>query len=227
MHTVNSYRITDRNFLCFKWQGQVYQFICLPNGPSCAPRKFTKILKPALANLHSLGHISSPHIDDCYLQGQIYDKRVNVFDTFMLFDWLGIVIHPDKSILIHSQEIVTLGFLITSITMTIRLTKEKALDIFAKASTYKRDSKNHREHCGKFSWGNVQVSVLPGIRKRKDPYLGNTKRHLTIEWWECNVEHSFNCLPHNQPQHQMQWVHLPCFRFPPFNVIGNMLAKID
>ncbi len=42
-----------RKFLCFKWQGQVYQFTCLPNGLSCAPRKFTKILKPALATLHS------------------------------------------------------------------------------------------------------------------------------------------------------------------------------
>ena len=75
---------SDRKFLCFIWRGETYQFTCLSNGLACAPRKFTKILKPVLATLHSLGHISVVHIDDCYLQGQTYESCVNnVIDTFM------------------------------------------------------------------------------------------------------------------------------------------------
>ena len=35
----------DRKFLMFEWKGTFYQFTCLPNGLSCAPRVFTKNLK--------------------------------------------------------------------------------------------------------------------------------------------------------------------------------------
>ena len=46
-------RYSDRKFLRFQWDKVLYQFTCLPNGLSCAPRKFTKILKPLLANLYT------------------------------------------------------------------------------------------------------------------------------------------------------------------------------
>lgn len=35
----------DRKYLSFKWEDQFYEFTCLPNGLSCAPRQFTKILQ--------------------------------------------------------------------------------------------------------------------------------------------------------------------------------------
>ena len=50
----------DQKYLQFEWQGQRYQFTCLPNGLSSAPRTFTKILKPVLATLHTMGHIYIP-----------------------------------------------------------------------------------------------------------------------------------------------------------------------
>ena len=46
----------DRTFLKFEWEGNYYQYTCLPNGLTCAPRLFTKILKPIYAHLHSVGH---------------------------------------------------------------------------------------------------------------------------------------------------------------------------
>ena len=77
-----------------------------------------------------MGHISVAHIDDCYLQSQTYEQCVgNVIDTTLLLDSLGWVVHPLKSILIPSQEIITLGFVINSVSMTIRLTVEKASDL--------------------------------------------------------------------------------------------------
>ena len=40
-----------RKYLRFVWQGQLFQFTCLPFGLSSAPRTFTKILKPVAAQL--------------------------------------------------------------------------------------------------------------------------------------------------------------------------------
>ena len=52
--------------LKFEWQGQLYQFTCLPNGLACAPRLFTKLLKPAYSTLRKQGFQSVGYIDDSY-----------------------------------------------------------------------------------------------------------------------------------------------------------------
>ena len=64
------------NQLSIMWRGTLFQFTCLPNGLSCAPRKFTKLLKPALSTLHLRGHVSSAYLDDMYLQGKTYQECV-------------------------------------------------------------------------------------------------------------------------------------------------------
>ena len=43
-----------QKFLKFFWRGQTYKFTCLPNGLACAPRVFTKLLKPLFATLRML-----------------------------------------------------------------------------------------------------------------------------------------------------------------------------
>ena len=63
----------DRKFLMFEWKGQYYQYTCLPNGLSSAPRVFTKILKPVYAHLRSIGHTCMGHIDDSSLIGQNFN----------------------------------------------------------------------------------------------------------------------------------------------------------
>ena len=61
----------DRKLLMFQWKGKYYQFTCLPNGLSSAPRIFTKILKLVYARLGSIGHTCMGHIDDSLLVGQV------------------------------------------------------------------------------------------------------------------------------------------------------------
>ena len=56
-------RTEDRKYLRFKHEGQLYEFVCLPNGLSSAPRVFTKLLKPALARLRD-GVLLVIYIDD-------------------------------------------------------------------------------------------------------------------------------------------------------------------
>lgn len=40
-----------QKFLRFQWKGKSYQYTCLPNGISSAPRLFTKLMKPVYSKL--------------------------------------------------------------------------------------------------------------------------------------------------------------------------------
>ena len=91
---------------------------------------FTKILKPIYAHLHSVGHVSMEHIDDSFLVGYTRSAcEQNIQDTVKCFDSLGFVIHPEKSVLIPTQELEFLGFLLNSISMTIQLPPSKAAHV--------------------------------------------------------------------------------------------------
>ena len=117
----------DRKYLKFEWKGSYFQYTCLPNGLACAPRLFTKILKPVYSHIRSFGHICMGHIDDSFLVGYDYTAcNNNVKVTVDTFLKLGFVIHPEKSVFIPTQEIEFLGFLLNSVSMTIRLPPAKA-----------------------------------------------------------------------------------------------------
>ena len=69
-------------------------------------------------------------IDDSYLQAATYELCVhNVIDTLSLFHQLGFVIHPDKSVLIPTQRLTFLGFVLDSQSMTVALTREQAVKV--------------------------------------------------------------------------------------------------
>ena len=60
-----------------------------------------------------------------YLQGDAYESCMNnILDTFNLLKELGFVIHPEKSMLNPSQEIIFQEFVISSKKMTLTLTYE-------------------------------------------------------------------------------------------------------
>lgn len=103
------------------------KFTCLPLGLTFCPRKFIKLLKPIYSVLHSQGHISSPYIDDSYLQGSDYVYCVtNIVGTIQMFISLGFIIHPTKSILIPTQKLVFWGIVLDSVLMQVYLTQEKS-----------------------------------------------------------------------------------------------------
>ena len=121
---------SDQKYLKFSWRGKLYQFTCFPNGLAFCQRKFTKLLKPVYSTLRNLGHLSVAYIDDSYLQADTYELCVrNVIDTLSLFHQLGFVIHPDKSVLIPTQSLTFLGFVLDSQSMTVALTGEQAVKV--------------------------------------------------------------------------------------------------
>ena len=53
-----------QNYRKFCWNNTLYQFTCVPQGLACAPRLFTKLMKPVFASLRETGHLSSGYLDD-------------------------------------------------------------------------------------------------------------------------------------------------------------------
>ena len=211
-----------RAYLRFIWRGQLYQFTCLPNGLSCAPRNFTKLLKPALSEMHLQGHISSSYIDDIYLQGKTYHECVeNVIDTVIQFDRLGLVAHPIKSVFNPSQELEILGFILNSVTMTITLTGRKAQTLqIACRTLLEHPSPTIREVARVI--GKI-VSSFPGVlygplhyrqlEHDKTTALQNNRwnfdKHMSLSpaarveltWWISHVIDSVNVMTREDPAH--------------------------
>lgn len=125
----------DRVKLRFQKSGKVYQYEVLPNGISCAPKQFTRLMKPVYASLRMLGHTNSGYIDDSILLADTYSEcEVNVSDTVDLMTNVGFMIHEKKSVLIPTQQITFLGNDIDSEKMIVTLPEEKVRKIVQECS---------------------------------------------------------------------------------------------
>jgi len=121
---------SHRKYLQFQWQDSLYQFQCLPFGLSCAPRTFTKLMKPVVAFLRERGIRLIIYLDDILLLCSCQDTLINQLEFIRdLFQVLGLLINSKKSQLEPSQEIVFLGLAISTITMQVSLPKEKVVRI--------------------------------------------------------------------------------------------------
>jgi len=115
-----------KKFLKFEWKGVLYQFVCFPNGLALCPRKFAKLLKPVFSILRQQGHISVAYIDDSWLTADTFSQCTrNVIHTTSLLDKVEFVIHPEKSVLLPTQIITFVGFVLNSILMQVSLTPER------------------------------------------------------------------------------------------------------
>ncbi|XP_062609256.1 uncharacterized protein LOC134271003 [Saccostrea cucullata] len=85
-------------------------------------------MKPVFAELRKFGHLNVIYIDDVLLLGNTKDEcEVNLRDTVKSLDSLGFTIHPDKTQFYASQNVVFLGFLLDSVTMTVRPEKAQSI----------------------------------------------------------------------------------------------------
>ena len=126
-------------------------------------RIFSKLLKPMYSALRKLGHTNVAYIDDSFLQSDTYEECVqNVSDTLQLADDLGFTVHKKKSVVVPTQQTVFVGFLICSVTMTVRLPHDKCLDMI---ELCKEILASHKITIRKFAQLICKcVSVEPGVR---------------------------------------------------------------
>ena len=115
--------LSDQKYLVFCFEGQLYKYVCLPNGLSSAPKIFTKLLKHVYSVLRKQGHQIMGYLDNSFLVGDtIAECKTAVQAAVNLLKNLVFQIHPKKSQLIPKQIIEYLGFIINSRDMSVRLT---------------------------------------------------------------------------------------------------------
>ena len=117
-------------YLCFLWNGRIYEFTCPPFGFCSAPRIFTKLLRPAMAHLRSWGVRLIIYLDDILLMHQSKEFLLQqVKMTVHLIESLRFTINLEKSRLRLTQQIQFLGFILDSTQMKLFLPEEKILGI--------------------------------------------------------------------------------------------------
>ena len=115
-----------QRYLKFEFLDKLYKFLCFPNGLAPCPRKFTKITKGPPSDLRLRKIVVSGYIDDFFTKDHTSEGCFNnVMSIAELFDRLGYVVHPEKSVLIPTQEITILGFVINSRKMSVKLITQK------------------------------------------------------------------------------------------------------
>ena len=128
----------SRNYLCFQFQDQMFQFCVLPFGLNDAPRAFTKTLKPPVGTLRSLGFKLVVYLDNITLAA--YTKELCIYQGQILIktlENLGFVINPEKSNPVPSQVVLFLGFIVDSKKMSFSLPDSKIQSISLSAQTVK------------------------------------------------------------------------------------------
>ena len=209
-----------RKYLRFYWQGSLYQYTCMPNGLSSAPRVFTKLLKPVYSNLRQKGHLNVGYIDDSYLQGSdTKECLLNISDTQSLFSSLGFVINMEKSAVIPAQRITFLGFVLDSVSMTITLTIDKKAKVKAicEAMQHKHEttitevaqlvgtlvSSLTGVQFGKLHYRNLEIEKNIALRENKGDYEAlmslSPSAKEDLAWWIENVDKVFNPISHGNP----------------------------
>ena len=111
-------------YLRFEWNSTLFEFICLPFVLSSASRVFTKVLKPFFGSIRNKGIRLGIYLDDMAV---ISSSRELSFQEAAIvvqtLESLGFIINKEKSVLIPSQKMVFLGYVIDSVEMTVALPK--------------------------------------------------------------------------------------------------------
>ena len=211
-----------QKYLKFIWRDQLYAFTSLPMGLTSSPRIFTKVLKPVFSYLRSqFGHTCLGYIDDSfYLEDSYTECEEATLRAIQLFVSLGFKIHPEKSVIIPTQILEFLGFILNSILMLVTLTNQKAVKILQLCQKFSLPNKRFtiREVA---SFLGTLVSSFPGvefgplhyrhIEVDKEANLklnqGNFDSFMTlshdsleeIHWWSANILTASRRIFHNSP----------------------------
>lgn len=151
------------------------------------------------------------HIDDSLLIAQSYSEcAANINDTVDLFTKLGFRVHPEKSILIPTHEIEFVGFIMNSLSMSVRLSVVKAAKVHEACKNIL--NRKHITIRGVAQVIGLLVSSLPAVRYGELYYRklevnksnalrknhGDFVAEMTLSeesksellWWISNVNHA-------------------------------------
>lgn len=199
---------TSRKFLQFRWRNKLLQFTCLPFGLSSAPFVFTKLLRPALAQLREQGIRCLMYLDDMLILGKTKEELSRNYQRCRsLLISLGFILNDEKSIPGPVQVIEFLGFVINSLTMTFSVTREKLSSLRSECKALLKVGEMSVRSLAKIIgiMTSVKPAILPaplhyrGLQELKNDSLNlhhsydsmvplSSKAKTDLEWW---MEKSF------------------------------------
>ncbi|KZS07400.1 Uncharacterized protein APZ42_028944 [Daphnia magna] len=195
---------THRKFLRFIWDGDTFEFTCLPFGLSCAPWAFTKILRPVVAFLRSTGIRLVVYLDDFLIaHSSKLRAKQEVQVVMALLESLGFAISTEKSTTEPTQTLEFIGLIVRTVPMTFSLSDKKTADIVKLCKTAllhrKMSLRELASLLGNLNWAtqavryaqahfrSLQALYLKGLRSAE----GNLQASITItpnakndlSWW--------------------------------------------
>ncbi|XP_051973615.1 uncharacterized protein LOC127636872 [Xyrauchen texanus] len=127
-----------RPFLRFAFDGQSFQYKVLPFGLSLSPRVFTKVAEAALAPLRVAGIRILNYLDDWLILAHSRELLCTHSDQVLRhLSRLGLQVNWEKSKLTPVQSISFLGLELDSVSMTARLTSERAQSVLDCLASFK------------------------------------------------------------------------------------------
>lgn len=206
---------SDRVYLRFYWNSELFrdrlfEFNVLPFGLCTAPYMFTKLLKPTLEYLRSLGYLSVNYIDDFLCIGDSFSNCLNnVETTKTLLEKLGFIINNTKSNSEPNKVCTFLGFVFDSSKMCLTLPAEKRNRIKQLSNKFLNKKKcTIREFasytglltsaCPAVKYGWVYTKLLEREKFLALNYSNNYNKHMILPnniksdliWWRDNIDHS-------------------------------------
>ncbi len=127
-----------RPFLRFAFEGRAWQYRVLPFGLSLSPRVFTKVVEGALTPLREVGVRILNYLDDWLILAQSREQLGDHSDLVLRhLSQLGLRVNWKKSKLSPVQRISFLGVELDSVSMTARLTEERAQAVLNCLSSFR------------------------------------------------------------------------------------------
>ena len=213
---------THRKYMQFAFNGQYYQFTCLANGVSSAPRSFTKIMKVPLSTLRERhGILITAYLDDLLIVADSPKAVLQATNfTQTMLRALGFTISESKSVIKPTQSITFLGFDLNSVTMQVTVPPTKALDIKNTVlNTMQLDNISVRQFAGLLGKlaatlpGNrygqlflkhLEVAKTKALRPNPQNYDVIMPISQTVQteltWWSDNIEHVHKPIYLGNPQ---------------------------
>ena len=120
----------DQKYLKFMWKHQPYQFRALPFGLATAPRVFSKIMKPLVAQMREKAMRLLQYLDDILVMADSPRMLKSHLQLVMSnLQEMGFVLNEKKCQTEPSQTIECLGFLVDSRSLMFFLPQEKILKV--------------------------------------------------------------------------------------------------
>jgi len=123
----------SQKYLKFRWTGTLYKYTCIPFGLCLAPWLYSKLNKPIMAHLRSIGLVVVSYLDDTLLICRTKAECKKSLKMVMgLFASLGLTVNLEKSQCHPSQKVRFLGFSFDSVDMCMVLPESKQQKVILK-----------------------------------------------------------------------------------------------